>query len=141
MALLAAVPILGKVMDGVFGLIDKKIEDKDKANELKTTLNTLLLSSDAKKFEKELDAQSAVIVAEATGASWLQRNWRPGLMTLFGVIIANNYILYPYLSLFFTEAPVLEIPPEMWSLLKLGIGGYVVGRSAEKGIQTWKGKM
>jgi hypothetical protein len=26
----------------------------------------------------------------------------------------------------------LAIPPDMWDLLKLGVGGYVMGRSAEK---------
>ncbi len=49
-------------------------------------------------------------------------------------IIANNYILYPYLALFFEGAPKLEIPPDMWALLKIGLGGYVVGRSVEKAV-------
>ncbi|MCS7280543.1 MAG: hypothetical protein NZ583_02795 [Desulfobacterota bacterium] len=34
--------------------------------------------------------------------------------------------------------PSLEIPPDMWTLLEIGIGGYVVGRSAEKIVKTWK---
>ena len=53
-------------------------------------------------------------------------------MLTFVAIIANNYILYPYISLFWNAAPILEIPPDMWGLLKIGLGGYVVGRSAEK---------
>ncbi len=141
MSILAAIPIVGKVFDGLFGLIDQKIEDKDKANELKSTLNTILLTSDMTKFSEEINAQQNIIIAEATGGSWLQRNWRPGLMALFGAIVANNYIVYPYLRLFWPEAPIMEIPPDMWALLKLGVGGYVVGRSAEKGIEAWKGKM
>ena len=60
-------------------------------------------------------------------------------MLTFVAIIANNYILYPYLSLFWGEAPVLEIPPDMWGLLKIGLGGYVVGRSAEKVAKVIKG--
>ena len=59
-------------------------------------------------------------------------------MLVFVVIIANNYIIYPYLSLFWPEAPTLEIPPDMWGLLKIGLGGYVVGRSAEKAVTAWK---
>jgi len=35
--------------------------------------------------------------------------------------------------------PKADIPPDMWDLLKLGIGGYVVGRSVEKGVKVWKG--
>jgi len=141
MAFLAALPIVGKVLNGIFGLIDQKIEDKDKANELKTQLNNVLLTADLSKFSEQIQAQTDIIVAEAKGGSWLQRNWRPGLMTLFGIIIANNYIMYPYLRLFWPEAPVLELPPDMWALLKIGVGGYVVGRTAEKGIATWKGDM
>jgi hypothetical protein len=59
-------------------------------------------------------------------------------MLLFGIIIANNYIIYPYLSSFMENAPMLEIPPDMWDLLKIGLGGYVVGRSAEKAVTVWK---
>ena len=36
------------------------------------------------------------------------------------------------------NVPAADIPPDMWDLLKLGVGGYVVGRSAEKGIKAWK---
>ncbi len=59
-------------------------------------------------------------------------------MLTFVAIIANNYILYPYLALFWSDAPVLEIPPDMWGLLKIGLGGYVVGRSGEKIATAWK---
>jgi len=81
-----------------------------------------------------------IIIAEAQGGSWLQRNWRPVTMLVFVAIIANNYILFPYLSLLGGPAVKLEIPPDMWGLLKLGIGGYIVGRSAEKGVAAWKRK-
>jgi len=46
--------------------------------------------------------------------------------------------LYPYLALFWSQAPVLEIPPDMWALLKIGLGGYVVGRSVEKTVAVVK---
>jgi hypothetical protein len=55
-------------------------------------------------------------------------------MLLFGVIIANNYLIVPIF-----RTPAADIPPDMWDLLKLGLGGYVVGRTVEKGLKTWKG--
>ena len=77
--------------------------------------------------------------AEINSESKLAKNWRPMLMLLFGLIIANNYIIYPYLVLFFDKAPKLEIPPDMWQLLKIGVGGYTVGRSFEKiASKKWK---
>jgi hypothetical protein len=104
---------------------DKKAELLDKAAELDLVLDKLAVHV--------TELQSQVIIAEAQGESWLQRNWRPLLMCTFGVIIANNYIIAPYIGLFMGPEykMVLEIPPNMWGLLKIGVGGYIVGRSAE----------
>lgn len=112
-------------------IVDDFVPDKDLANKLKAALKQQILQITHGEFIQLLKSQTAIILAEAQGG-WLQRNWRPGLMAMFGVIIFNNYILYPYIRLFFEEAPMLEIPPDMWGLLKIGIGGYVVGRSVEK---------
>lgn len=85
------------------------------------------------------EGQASIIVQEAKGG-WLQRNWRPMLMCLFGIIIANNYIVHPYIALFWPgKSVMMEIPEAMWGLLKIGVGGYIVGRSTEKAVQMWKG--
>lgn len=49
-------------------------------------------------------------------------------------IVVNNYILAPYLQAAFGWwwSVTLDLPPEMWTLLTVGVGGYVVGRSGEK---------
>ena len=80
-------------------------------------------------IEKKLELhqmQTDVILAEAKG-NWLQRSWRPILMLSFGFIVIYVKFLAP---VFYLTIPELEI--EFWELLKIGIGGYVVGRSAEK---------
>jgi len=116
-------PILEKTLDRV--LPDTVQKDKVRAE-----LQTALLANSA-----ELERTAAnIIMSEANGESWLQRNWRPMLMVLFGVIIANNFLIVPIFN-----TPTADIPPDMWDLLKLGLGGYVLGRSAEKGIRVWKG--
>lgn len=77
-------------------------------------------------------AAASVIKAEA-GSKWaLAAVWRPILMLTFVAIIANNYIIAPYVALFGGANVILDIPPEMWDLLKIGVGGYVLGRSGEK---------
>jgi len=58
-----------------------------------------------------LEEQGQIVKAEAQSGSWLTSNWRPLTMMVFVVIIANNYIVYPYLSLFWNQAPTLAIPP------------------------------
>ena len=87
---------------------------------------------------KELESAMNVIVAEAKSEHWIVAAWRPITMLTFTAIVANNFILYPYLSLFWTAAPVLTLPPDLWGLMKIGLGGYVVGRSAEKIIKIGK---
>ena len=74
------------------------------------------------------------ITAEANSDSWLTASWRPLLMTMFGLIIFINYIGHPIFGW-----PKAEIPPDMWDLLKLGVGGYTAGRSIEKIVKNVRG--
>jgi len=138
MGWLSALPVVGKFFDGLFGVIDQVVEDKDKANELKASLEQVMQNSDLTKFTEQIRAQTSIILAEANSQSWLARNWRPGLMSLFGFIIFNNYVLNPWLSAMFSVNVMMDIPPDMWALLKIGLGGYVVGRSTEKVAEIWK---
>ena len=79
-----------------------------------------------------VNAQGGVIKAEASSGSWLAANWRPILMLSFTAIIVVNYLVVPIAQWFgVSEAPLI-LPPDMWALLKIGVGGYIVGRSGEK---------
>ena len=140
MSFLSAIPIIGKVIDGVVGLIDEVVEDKDEANKLKAQMVAVFQNADLTKFQVLIKAQAGIITAEANGHSWLQRNWRPLLMLIFMIIISNNYIIHPYLALFTDKSIALDIPENMWALLKIGVGGYVVGRSGETITKLWKAK-
>lgn len=128
--------ILGTVAGPVFDVIDKAITDKDEANRLKAEIQHRLID----RQDAALQAQMKIILAEATGESWLQRNWRPLLMTVIVAIIANNYLLAPYLGAMFGVGLQLELPEHMWNLMTLGVGGYIAGRSGEKIAGTLKGK-
>lgn len=130
---------VGEIAKGIGSLaidlrsaITGDLPPKEKAQIEKILLD--LQGLEMKLTAKHAELQSSVIIAEAQGGSWLQRNWRPLLMVMFGVIIANNYIIMPYVEMFAGAeyAVKLVIPADMWSLLKLGVSGYIVGRSAEK---------
>ncbi len=132
---------LGTIISPVTALIDSLHTSEGEKQELKNSLYSMEAAFTGKVLEYEtklIQAQASIIKAEATGHSWLQRNWRPLLMTLFGIIILNNYILNPYMAALFDIDITMEIPEQMWSLLKLGVSGYIVGRSVEKGIEKWK---
>ena len=125
---------LSSAFDFGSNLLDKFFPDKNEANKAKIMLLEMKQNGELSK----LQISAGIVTAEASSEHWLAANWRPITMLTFVFIIANNYIIYPYLSLFFDKAPVLAIPPDMWDLLKLGLGGYVVGRSAEKCIDKYK---
>lgn len=109
----------------VKGIADKIAETVQGKRELVAALATLEanLLTEALRFEQaQLQAKSDLIRAESTGQSWLQRNWRPITMLTFLVLVVGN-------SLGLLAQP---LAPEMWTLLQLGLGGYVAGRSVEK---------
>lgn len=122
------------ILPGIFKEVDKAIPDQDLGVRLKASIQTAVLSADA----EALQAQAGIVADEAKGESWLQRNWRPMTMTVFVFIVANNYIIAPYLQAMFSWSVSLQTPPDLWALIKLGLGGYVVGRSAEKCVAAWK---
>lgn len=140
MSLLAAIPVVGDFFKGLFGVIDQAVEDKDEANKLKAQIESIVQNGDIEKFKTDMEARSKIVIAEAQGQSWLQRNWRPILMLSIVAIVVNNYILFPYLSLFTTKVVVLELPSALFNLMTVGVGGYIVGRSGEKMIDKWKEK-
>ena len=74
-------------------------------------------------YEQQLlESQKQVITAEAQGQSWLQRSWRPiTMLTFLALVVADSFgwLANPLAS-------------EAWTLLQIGLGGYVAGRSLEK---------
>lgn len=129
-------PLIGAALSIGSKLIDKFFPDPEEKAKAKLKLMELEQSGEL----KELDAQMQTIVAEAKSEHVITATWRPITMLVFVTIVANNYIIYPYLTLFWSHAPILQIPPDLWDLLKIGIGGYVGGRSIEKAAKAWKGK-
>ncbi len=118
------------IIKGLFSAVDQAVEDKDQANAIKARLEELALAGQL----KELQEAASIIRAEAGGESWLQRNWRPLTMLTFVALVVAKW-------LGFTAPGVSEaVELELMRLIQIGLGGYVVGRSAEKGIKLWKGK-
>ena len=79
----------------------------------------------------ELEAQAKIVLAEAQG-SWLQGNWRPLLMVIFaGLVVAHWFG--------FTASNIPEsVQNSLLNIVMVGVGGYVMGRSAEKVVNKWQ---
>lgn len=125
----ALTPILSKVFD----VVDKSIQDKDLAAKLKTELNEQLLKSGT----EELKASARIVEAEAK-AGWFVSSWRPLLMYVLIFILVWNYILAPLVSAITHGTTIINfnLPGDVWTLLQIGLGGYVVGRSGESIART-----
>lgn len=75
------------------------------------------------KYEKEsFEARARIVESEAKSEHWLTAVWRPITMLTFLALCVGD-------SLGLLSTPLRD---EAWQLLQLGLGGYVVGRSAEK---------
>lgn len=130
----AITDFLKGLVSPVTDLIGKAVPDKDLAAQLSQQVTLAIMGADT----AALQAQAETIQAEAKGESWLQRNWRPITMLIFVAIVFNNYLLAPYLQAMFSWSVKLDTPPDLWALIKLGLGGYVMGRSVEKAVKAWK---
>lgn len=127
------------LIDNVHTSEEERLELRKQLDAIRAGVQTKMIELEHKVLEYEakvLQAQKDVIVAEAQGKSWIQRNWRPILMIVIIAIIANNYVLFPYLAMVTDHVQMLELPPQLFTLLSVGVGGYVVGRSGEKIAQS-----
>ena len=126
--MLGAVAPLAKIL---FSTIEKAVPDKDLAAKLKAELQTQLLQS----HTQELTAAAKIIEAEAK-AGWFASSWRPLLMYVLIFILVWNYVIGPVIKIFTGAVISFELPGDVWTLLNVGLGGYVVGRSAESVART-----
>ena len=81
---------------------------------------------------KELAIAASVITAETNSESWITRNWRPITMLTFVGLIAAHWMGFTAPNLAQSEITGLL------ELVKIGLGGYVISRGAEKAIKEYK---
>lgn len=96
----------------------------------KAQANLALLEMAQKGDLAELMGRAEIVKTEAASEHWLAANWRPLLMLTFGGLIVARWFGWAAPNL--SEAEYLKL----WSIVELGIGGYVIGRSAEKVLPT-----
>lgn len=129
MEFLALIPIFQKLIERIF-------PDKAKADEANIELQKVLTQAAAQKEQADaakIESQSKVIVAEAQSQSYAARNWRPHLMYCLMLTYPVNWILFPILRACGLDIPTLPIPTEYWTVLSIGLGGYI----GVEGIKTY----
>ena len=120
---------LSELVSPVTKLIDELHTSEEEKLQIKAEMFKLQqdITNKVIAYETQLmDNQAKVILAEAQGESWLQRNWRPLMMIWFAVLLGMYWFG-------FTPANLSQQTiDQLFLLMQLGIGGYIVGRSGEK---------
>jgi len=107
-----------EMIDNVHTSTEEKLQQKAQLLELQTTFLVQALDYE----QEQLKSKTAIILAEANSASWIARNWRPiTMLTFLALVVFDSFGWLPW-----------RLAEQAWTLLQIGLGGYVVGRSAEK---------
>jgi hypothetical protein len=113
-----------ELIDNLHTSEEERLEQKRKLLEIQAAS-----MDSALQYERSLmESQSRIINSEAKSEHWLTATWRPITMLTFLALAVGD-------SLGLLSTPLRD---EAWTLLQLGLGGYVAGRSIEKGIKTYK---
>ena len=98
--------------------------EEEKLIQKAQTLDTYVSALEAGlNYEKDqLETRARIVEAEAKSEHWITSAWRPiTMLTFVALVVADQ-----------TGLLAFRLADEAWVLLQLGLGGYVVGRSAEK---------
>lgn len=122
MALPLVAALIPQIAPIIGAAIKRLFPDPDAARAAEGEIAMALMDKRA-----ELEAAAAgIIQAEARSDHWLAATWRPVVMLTFTALIVARWLGYSAPGI--SEAEVVKL----WSIVELGLGGYVIGRSAEK---------
>lgn len=97
-----------------------------KAKEFESQHTQIILQAVFAYQAAQTAAQSNIVIAEAKGEDRLQRDWRP--ITMIGFLVLLFLYWFGIEPHNVTQATIDQV----FGLLKIGMGGYIVGRSGEK---------
>lgn len=124
---------LGSIFKPVVDLIDDLHTSDEEKMQVKKEMARIEneFASRVLEYESKLmDSRATIVGKEISGHSWMQRNWRPITMLTFLVLVVLNSF----------GVLAVDLADEFWALLKIGLGGYVIGRSAEKIVPIFMNK-
>lgn len=116
------IDLITPIITTIGGVINRLVPDKAEAARMQQEITLELLRQDSALQQ----AAAEIVKAEAESEHWLTACWRPILMLTFGALIVARWLGYSAPNI--TEAETLKL----WSIVELGLGGYVIGRSVEK---------
>ena len=115
----ALLPVLAPILGDV---IRRLVPDQGEQGRIEAELSIALMQR-AQEIE---NAAADIVKTEAASEHWLTATWRPVVMLVLTSLIVARWLGYSAPGI--SEAEALKL----WSIVEIGLGGYVIGRSAEK---------
>jgi len=117
--------LIGSIFKPAAELIDNmhtSEEEKLVQKAVLLELQTKFLQDGLQYELAQLEAKAAIITAEVKSDHFLTSTWRPiTMLTFLALVVCDQFGLLTF-----------RLADDAWTLLQLGLGGYVVGRSVEK---------
>jgi len=110
---------LATIIGGAVGPVLKHyFPDPEKAQEAEMKITMAVMAQGSTIIKLAADN----VKAEIASKHWLAANWRPiSMLTFLFLVVCDSFNWLPN-----------RLAPDMWDLLKIGMGGYVGGRTVEK---------
>lgn len=120
----------------VLPVFDKLIPDVNAREKAKEELTKTLLENQT----AIMSAMKDTMAADAASESWLTRSARP-IVVMWSLAMITWVVLSPIFNLQTATLTALSgVPDSLWNLVSVGIGGYMLARTVEKGMANWKKK-
>ena len=131
--------VVSDTIKPVTDMVDEVHTSKEEKQKLKNNLEKIKNKLTTKMIEvqeKELESKTEILTQDAKSGNWLLESWRPitilSLVGIYVLILANNYLISPILAKYTDIAKLtLEMPPDLGSIIKLILGTFTFGKSAE----------
>jgi len=129
--MLAITDLIAGIFKPAAELIDELHTSEDERLKARGHLLDVQAAAMQRVFDYEsetLKAKAGIVQAEAKSEHWVTATWRPITMLTFLALAVGD-------SIGWLPNPLRD---EAWTLLQIGLGGYVVARSGEKIVTSIK---
>lgn len=113
-----------KLIDDLHTSEEEKLQQKTHLLEIQSEFLVKALAYE----EEQIKAKAAIIIAEAKSGNFLTSSWRPVTMYAFLIMLVSYWFGWVDVDARITP----EILGKVFTLLQIGLGGYIASRGIEK---------
>lgn len=127
---------IGPIIEIIGSVLNKVIPNADDRAKAQEEITRKLIENEAAIY----DAMKTVMAADAASDSWMTRNARPAVV-FWCLAMMTWLVISPAFGLLAaTIAALKAIPSDMWNVVMISIGGYILGKSGVDIAKVVKGK-